>query len=332
MSDKQFTIPIVLFIFRRESGLKKIISQIRKIKPQKIYIIGDGPRNEKETEEVNRCRTLVEKLIDWDCKIIKNYAVENRGVYRNIGEGARWVFSKEEEAIFLEDDNFPEITFFYYCEEMLKKYKNDKKILWVCGTNYMGKYETEYSYMFTQHLLPCGWASWKDKFLKYYDGNLKTWGDIKKQETFKKNYRSKALYKQQLYSIGRTKYLLETNKSKSSWDYQMLFSIKSNNLYGISPKYNLIKNIGVDAISEHGGNSWKLTMTKRFCGMNSYPLEFPLKHPKSISLDKEYEKKVDKIVTLPIRDQFKQKIAKIVKKILGLNQYDSMSEFIRNKV
>ena len=88
MSDKQFTIPIVLFIFRRESGLKKIISQIRKIKPQKIYIIGDGPRNEKETEEVNRCRTLVEKLIDWDCKIIKNYAVENRGVYRNIGEGA----------------------------------------------------------------------------------------------------------------------------------------------------------------------------------------------------------------------------------------------------
>lgn len=324
-----FNIPIVIFIFRRQSGLPAIIERIKEVKPTKVYIIADGPRNEEEKNETNKCRDLIEELIDWKCQIIKNYSCDNRGVFCNIGLGAKWVFEREETAIFIEDDNLPEITFFYYCRELLERYRDNEKILWICGTNYLGKYNCTNSYMFTQHLLPCGWASWGKKFIAYYDGYLETLEDEIHIKNYKSSYRCKALCKQQLYSINRTHYLLQNNISKSSWDYQMLFSIRSKDLFGISPCCNQIKNIGVDNFSEHGGNNWKSIMTKRFCGMSSYKLEFPLKHPQLIEKDVVYEKELDKVILQPLKERLKQKIARILKKFLGLKPYDSMAEYIK---
>lgn len=175
--DNGFDIPIVLFLFKRSDTVLRIIKVLSGIKPQKIYLLSDQGRDEKEKQLVEKTRNVIEKSIDWECELIKNYAVENRGVYRNIGEGARWVFEHEKTAIFLEDDNLPEVSFFPYCKELLERYKNNQKVLWICGTNYLGEYNSEYSYMFTQHLLPCGWASWSNKFLENYDGEMLTYND-----------------------------------------------------------------------------------------------------------------------------------------------------------
>ena len=192
-----FDVAIALFIFKRVSGLEPIIGQLRKIKPSKVYLIADGPRNEEETAACLDCRKKAEELIDWDCTVVKNYAEKNRGVYNNIGNGALWVFEHEDKAIFLEDDNFPEITFFDYCKSMLEEYADEKKVLWVCGTNYMGKSDMKTDFVFTQHLLPCGWASWADKFRQYYDGKLTGLSDKEKTETFRKSFMNRPLYKQQ---------------------------------------------------------------------------------------------------------------------------------------
>ncbi len=326
-----FDIPVVLFLFKRSSTLKEIIERLREVKPQKIYLLADGPRNNEEATEVVKCRNLVEQLINWNCQIIKHYAEKNIGVIENIGNGARWVLEQEQWAIFIEDDNLPEISFFTFCKEMLLKYKNDNKIMWICGTNYLGKYNSKYSYMFTQHLLPCGWASWSHKFLNNYDIYLKTLKDDKKTSIFYKTYESNALFEQQIYSIKRTKYLIDNDKSKASWDYQMLFSIRSNNMFGISPSVNQIKNIGVDNCSIHGGNNMKYEMTKRFCGMDSYELIFPLKHPDKIEVDPIYEKKIGEIILMPIKERIMRKIATFIKPIFGLKPYDSFKEFIRRK-
>lgn len=330
---EKFDIPIVLFFFRRAEKIKIIIERLSEIKPAKLYLISDGPRNDQEEIEVNDCRRAVEDSINWDCEIIKNYAVENQGVYDRIGKGAKWVFEREEKAIFLEDDNLPEVTFFSFCEELLERYKSDNRILWICGTNYLENYEPEddSSYVFTQHLMPCGWASWSDKFLNYYDGDLKLLNDRSVLRKLEKQYSNKALYKQQLSSINRTKHLLDTNPKKSSWDHQMSFSIRSNGLLGISPKVNLIKNIGVDEISEHGGTSLENVMTRRFCGMDSLPMSFPLKHPKVVLKDSIYEEKVGKIILIPLRYRVAKYIASYVKPLLGLDAKDSFSEWLKEK-
>lgn len=328
-----FDIPIVLFIFKRTETLKEIINRIAQVNPHKIYIIADGGRNDDENIKCKECREYVEKLITWECEIIKNYSPVNRGVYKNIGEGAKWVFSKESKAIFLEDDNLPEVTFFEYCKELLDKYENNNKVLWICGTNYLGKFENKNSYMFTKHMLPCGWASWSNKFLKYYDGELKTISDKEKLKNFRKSYfiescESRRLYQGQLYSAKRTAYLIKNKINESSWDFQMNFSVRSNELYGISPMYNQIKNIGIDENSIHGGNKPTKKVLK-LCGMPSYELTFPLKHPNKIEVDPKYEKAINKVLNPP----WYLNITRIIiilplKKILRLNKYDSLKSFL----
>lgn len=313
-----FDIPVCLFMFQRKDTVLRIIERISHVKPKKMYLISDQGRNEDEKKRVKECREAVENAINWECEIIKDYASENRGVFGNIGMGAMRVFQHEETAIFLEDDNLPEVTFFPYCKEMLERYKENDRIVWVCGTNYLADYsnDTNDSYMFTQHLLPCGWASWKKKFEKYYDAYFSNFNNSVIAR-MKPGYRNNPLYKQQIEVIQRERDRMKNGKPFRSWDYQMCFSIRANDLLGISPAKNQIKNIGVDAFSEHGGVTFADKMTKRFCGMASHPLEFPLKHPATILIDPVYEAKIGNIILYPLDWRIRKPFGKLKRKILG---------------
>ena len=327
-----FQIPVVLFIFKRYETVFKILDVLRKAGISKLYLVGDGPRNKEEEKCILECREKIEDQINWPCEVIKDYATTNRGVYENIGKGAIRVFEHESRAIFLEDDNLPELSFFEYCKQLLDKYEDNDKVLWINGTNYLTEYNPVdgADYMFTRQLLPCGWASWRDKFCKYYDGELVTTNNSEKLSRFKNSYKSKLLYSQQFHSIMTTKRKLEVG-DPVSWDFQMCFSLRSNGMFGISPKYNQIKNIGVDENSTHGGTSMTIEMTNRFCGMSSQPLIFPLKDPKKIEVDEEYEKKIEKIITWPMSTQIKYRICYFIKPFLGLNKYDSMSLYLKRR-
>ena len=327
-----FDIPVVLFIFKRYKTVLQIVDRLRKVQVSKIYLIGDGPRNDQENEIVEKTRSIIEQSIDWNCEVIKDYALVNRGVYENIGKGALRVFENEEMAIFLEDDNLPEVSFFYYCEELLNRYKDNDTVLWINGTNYLTEYTPKdgSDYVFTRHLLPCGWASWGGKYKKYYDGELTGLDDDILFDNFRKSYKNKVLFKQQLHSIRTTKRKIET-KRPVSWDFQMCFSVRSNNMFGVSPKYNQIKNIGVDSDSTHGGVSLSIEMTERFCSMDSKALDLPLKHPSKIGLDRDYEDKIDRIITWPLKTQLVYRLCYWIKPFLGMDKYDSMSEYLEKR-
>jgi len=327
---KQFDIPVVLFIFKRDKAVD-IVKRIAEVKPRKLYILADQGRNEEEKALVAECREKVEAAITWDCEIIKNYADENRGVYQNIGQGAIWVLKREKWAIFLEDDNLPELSFFPFCKEMLEKYENDTRILWVCGTNYLGDYipEDGSSYVFTRHMLPCGWASWSNKFERFYDGDLSLCENETVMTRIKDVYCNKDVYDQYKASWMHERYLIADGKRPISWDYQMDFSIKANNLFGICPCKNQIKNIGVDEFSIHGGNSFNRIMTQRFCGMNSYTIDFPLKHPATVMLDPVFEKKTGKIILYPFKMRMIGKLSRLIRRILKVPYDKSIMAFIK---
>ncbi len=323
---KKFDIPIVLIIFKRKDTVLQIIERLKEVNAKKIYLVSDQGRNEEEIRKVSEARKAVEAAIDWNCEIVKNYAEHNRGVYGNIALGAKWVFEREKWAIFLEDDNLPELTFFPYCEELLKRYENDTRIMWICGTNYLGKYQPQdgASYMFTKHMLPCGWASWAWKFLNYYDGEIKLFRDSYVRNRFLNDFPNKAM--RNVYEAPLLRYEKELSQGKYpySWDYQMCLTVRVNSMFGISPICNQIRNIGVDMDSEHGGNSMNKIMTRRFCGMPSFPLEIPLKHPKAIMTDLEYENRINKIVTPPLYMRVRHFVAKNIKFMLGKRQDEAL--------
>lgn len=326
----KFDIPVVLFIFKREKAVR-IVERIRAVAPRKVYILADQGRNEAEIIKAEACRKAIEQAIDWECEIIKNYAEENRGVYQNIGEGAKWVLRQEKWAIFLEDDNLPEVTFFEFCREMLQRYEHDQRILWICGTNYLGEYKPAdgMSYVFTRHMLPCGWASWSDKFERFYDGELKLCDDPGVMSKIGEVYCNKKVFRQYRASWMKEYQRIQQNERPKSWDYQMDFSIKANNLFGICPCRNQIKNIGIDEDSIHGGNSFDSVMTRRFCGMNSYPIEFPLKHPETLLMDPVFEKKIGKIILYPLSMRVRRALGTGLKRIIGLEEDQSIRAFLK---
>ena len=143
-------------------------------------------------------------------------------------------------------------------------------------------------------------------------------------------YCNKEVYKQYRSSWMGEHRRISNGQRPISWDYQMDFTIKANNLFGICPCNNQIKNIGVDELSIHGGNSFNKIMTKRFCGMDSYAVDFPLKHPKTVLIDPVFEKKIGKIILYPFGMRTKLKIFRAVRKMLRVPEGKSVSKFIKD--
>lgn len=330
---EKFDVPVVLFTFKRIDKTLEILERIASVKPSKLYILSDHGRNREEILVVEQLRKKIEKRIDWDCELVKRYAPVNIGVYKNIGEGAKWVLEKEKWAIFLEDDNLPEFTFFQFSQEMLKMYEYDTRVLWICGSNYLKEYfpEDGSSYVFTKHMLPCGWASWGHKFKKFYDGNLELWQNpyLNRRVRFENN--DKYLLNQDIENWDKELRAIKKGKEPSSWDYQMSFTLRIHGLFSIVPMYNQIKNIGVDIDSIHGGTSFENEMTKRFCGLRTTELEFPLKHPKVVLSDLNFEKQMGKIITLPRKERIKIIISNFLKRIFGIDKDESFQKEMLKK-
>ncbi len=332
----QFQIPIVFFIFKRTEKSLQIMDRIAQVRPSKMYIVSDAGRNPEEQALVQECRDAVLGRIDWPCQVVQDFAQSNQGCYERIGLGALRVFAQEETAIFLEDDNLPELTFFEYCRELLERYQDNEDVLWICGTNYLEEYipQNGADYVFTQHMHPCGWASWAKKFVPYYDKDFTDFTD-ENLRRIKSRYSNRAVYRKDLNNWNHELENKRATGKYTSWDYQMSFSIRLHNKLGIVPCRNQIANIGVDGFSAHGGSSIDMVMTQRFCGMKSIPLAFPLKHPETVAVDQAFEKLVDKIVIPPASMVLKKKLittaSKVIRKVFGIPQGQSIRKTLQKK-
>jgi hypothetical protein len=268
--------PIVLIIFRRPDQTLKVFEKIRQVKPSKLFIISDAPRPEKleEWEKCQQARAITE-TVDWDCEIFRNYADTNLGTFQRITSGLNWVFEQVEEAIILEDDCLPDLSFFQFCEELLDCYRNDQRIMMISGNNFqLGYQRTRYSYYFSRYTHTWGWATWKRAWI-HLDTDLKNWPEV----------RDKKLLKLILEHDRDVKYwesiLQETYDSKiQTWDYRWTFSAWLQNGLTILPNVNLISNIGFGDGATHTFNA-----NNPFSNLPTQSMNFPLQHPPFIIRD-----------------------------------------------
>ena len=136
MFDWQMKTPVAFLVFNRPDVTEKVFAEIRKAKPPQLLVVADGPRKEKP-DEIEKCqavRSIIEK-VDWECQVYKNYSDINLGCKLRVYSGLNWVFDTVETAIILEDDCLPHPTFFRFCDELLTKYREDKRVMMISGTN-----------------------------------------------------------------------------------------------------------------------------------------------------------------------------------------------------
>lgn len=218
-----------------------VFESIREIKPKKLYLIADGPKNKNEEVKCQDTRNIIEGKIDWVCKVEKAYSKINLGCAQRITTGLNWVFKVEEKAIILEDDTLPNKSFFNFCEELLNKYQNDKSIYHISGCNFHPELCIDLEKYFISSVIHIwGWATWADRW-KSYDLEMRSWQTENKDTFLRKWCPNRKLRKE-------TKKIFDLhceNKSPWTWDYQWVYSCWKNNGFGIIPTVNLVKNIGV---------------------------------------------------------------------------------------
>lgn len=240
--------PILFIIFNRPENTQKIFDQIKKIKPEYLYVHADGPRenSESDAELCKKTREIINQ-VDWECELKTLFREENRGIKSGVKSAIDWFFDNEEQGIVLEDDTLPTESFFYFCENLLEKYKTDTRIMQICGTSLIPESKIsgyEYDYFFSHQPPIWGWATWRRAW-KLYNPEMNGWQEFKSK-------------KQHEYFFPSTKKSIVKNRVKlidlvyrneiETWDMQWAFSVMQNNGLAINPIKNLVTNIGTDGI------------------------------------------------------------------------------------
>lgn len=275
-----YKIPILFIIFKRKNIALQSFEQIKKVRPMRLYIAGDGARNNTVGEDVmvGETRQAVLDAIDWDCEVKTLFQKKNLGCCMGVYTAINWLFENEEQGIIIEDDCIMRNSFFPFVEQMLERYADDSRIGMIDGANYLTNIEVPYSYGFSRYKSTNGWATWRRAW-KLMDLDM-SWRKTVFADSIIRNMGYKAK------DIRYWKYRLKAVdlNDVSAWDWQWYFTLAANNMLGIYPKHSLTTNIGFGAGATH-------TSEKRMpaCYISHKDLEFPLKHPQYIVPYKPFE-------------------------------------------
>jgi hypothetical protein len=277
MADFQLTTPVAFLIFNRPDTTARVFEAIRQAKPPKLLVVADGPRPDRP-DDIEKCKAARDIIdgVDWDCEVLTNYSDANLGCKKRVSSGLDWVFDEVERTIILEDDCLPCQSFFRFCNELLEKYADDKRIMHIGGNNFLcARQVLEYPYYFSAYGQVWGWATWKRAW-KHYDVDMKLWPILKKEKSLYEVFISpqEKARRQKIWDATYTQKLHDT------WDYQWFFTLRCQNGLAILPKNNLITNIG---FGEHGTHTKKVDYSRAM--LQSLEIEFPLIHPSFIIRD-----------------------------------------------
>ncbi len=270
-------IPVLFCFFNRKETALTSFERIKKFQPLYLFLASDGPRlgrvGEKELVEDIR-RTIVGQ-IDWDCNVETLFREENLGCGMGMYTAIDWFFENVGYGVVLEDDCVVEESFFRFMGEMLEMYKNDNRIGMVAGTNPVNLRNYDKSYLFSKYKSCWGWGSWKRAW-KNMDINM-TW----REEGIEDIVGNCGFQGRDIDSWKR-KIVAIDKQYVSAWDHQWYFSLSAQNQLCIYPVKNLVSNIGNDENATHTGLG-SITIP-------SFPLDFPLVHPRYVVPNIEFDK------------------------------------------
>jgi len=267
---------IALFIFRRPEATALVWEQIRQVKPPKLFIIADGARSGMAGEEkqVQEARRITEG-VDWECEVVRDYSKENLGTHHRIATGLNRLFAEVEEAIILEDDCLPHPSFFRYCEELLERYRTNRQVMAISGSNITGDLtKAGESYLFSRNPSNWGWASWRRAW-SHYDAELESWRDRKRRGAILSKHPE---LKRFLHRI--TGEVLR--EEIQAWDVRWLLTILDRDGLVAIPKVNLVEHLETGAGATH--------VSSGQLSQKGEEMQFPLIHPDKIERHLQFDR------------------------------------------
>jgi glycosyltransferase involved in cell wall biosynthesis len=269
MTQQAIVTPVVLCVYNRPEKTQRVLDALKVAKPRHVLVIADGPKKDDATDS-RLCKEVLQIIdgVDWDAKVDFNVSPVNLGCRKRIQTGLSWSFDLVEQAIILEDDCIPSSSFFPFCEELLQKYRDDKRVGLIGGANFQfGRDRLPESYYFSRYPLLWGWACWRRTW-DIYDADLTSWNRDRDATWLSE------LLADPLATAYWTRIFDRVKSGLDTWDYSLVFSCWRSNLLAIQPSQNMIENIGFGKEATH-----TLEIKSIFANIPAREINFPLNHP-----------------------------------------------------
>lgn len=262
--------PVVFVIFNRPETTEPVFAQIAAAQPRRLLVVADGPRPDRpgEAERCAAARAIVER-VDWECVVSSNYSDVNLGLARRWATGLDWAFEQVAEAIILEDDCLPHRSFFRFCDELVEKYRDDYRVMTICGDNYLfGRHAPPQSYFF--HRVPgwYGWATWRRAW-RHYDFEMSRWPQLRETSLLEQT-----LLDPEAVEYWRTMFDWTHSGVLRTWDSQWVLTILEQQGLAATASVNLVSNIGFGPDAVHMKST-----DHPAANIPAEELKFPLQHP-----------------------------------------------------
>ena len=280
----EYNVPVLFIIFKRYYTAIKVFERIKEIKPKKLYVAADGPRDLQEKEMCDKTRDII-KQVDWDCELHLMYRDENLGCKYGPYESISWFSPPAAAGPLPAAACVPDLTFFPFVREMLVKYRNDNRVSMIAGHSEVS-IPLSTSYVFSRFRACWGWATWKrawcniDIELENYD--------------YRKEVVPLMVYDQRRGAHWLTALDLIDQNIVNAWDWPWNFSQAAQSQLCIFPSKNLIAKIG---FGEDGTHCLGEPPAE---AITSYSLDFPLVHPKTVIVNWQFEKEFEKGLTMGV--------------------------------
>ena len=265
--------PVIFLVFNRPELTRQVFARIADARPPQLLIVADGPRADRAGEQdlCERVRQIA-TAVTWPCEVHTDFASANLGCRRRVISGLDWAFTLVEQAIILEDDIVPDPSFFRFCEEMLIRFRGDSRVSMITGFNHSAdRQQSPCSYFFSEMTHIWGWATWRDAWATY-DEHLTTWPTVRKGSLLAEFFPERSAQRYWTEIFDR----MHRGDGPNTWDYQWMYTNLCRRALAVTPRVNLVSNIGFGEGATHSLDPNGAPKVK----VGS--LAFPLSHPPSM--------------------------------------------------
>jgi hypothetical protein len=271
---------VALIVFNRPDLTAQVFEAIRRARPRQLLLIADGPRDSKP-EDADLCaatRNVVAR-VDWPCEVLQKYSDRNLGCGPSVSQGIDWVFEQVDEGVILEDDCLPETSFFPFCAELLERYRDDGRVMQIAGSNLAAAEDLylRYSYSFNSFSPVWGWATWRKAWSRY-DFTMASWPE------FRETGMMSGLPAGRRWRGVLKRDWDRAHAGEGTWDHQWQYAVMSQHGLSVSPRVNLISNLGFRQ------DATQTLLEGDLANVATRPMAFPLRHPPIVAENPRLER------------------------------------------
>ena len=286
--------PVVLIGFNRPDHTARTLEAIRRVRPGRLFLLADGPRPDRPDDEA-LCAAVREVMerVDWPADVEHRFSDVNLGCEGNVELGLDWVFGQVDSAIVLEDDCVADPTFFTYAEELLARYRDDRRVWQIAGNAHgvpAGLFGTD-SYRFSSWASVWGWATWADRWQQHRAAFPRTHRPGPGTPTGHEPVRTVPARPREDLLVTRAglthfrEAAVSDDVVTHGWDKQWWLTMMTEGALAVTPARNLVQNIGFGAGATHGVGERETEPAQ--------PMPMPLRHPTQVTLDEAVERELE---------------------------------------